>query len=181
MLFGWNKFMGWRVLEFFLEGGQKIHANRLAKELKLSVGTAQRYLVEYEMEGVLEKEKTGNVISFRINETPLTIELKKAFIISKLLPFVEAFRKENPFVTTLALYGSHAKGSFDGKSDLDLIALSQSKKLGLETLKKIEQKTGKEARIQVFSLAEWRKMLRERADFAASVAKANILLYGEPL
>lgn len=181
MLFDWNKFMGWKVLEFFLETGGRSHVNGLAKELGVSSGTAQRYLAGYERQGILKKEKTANVVSYELNHTPLTLELKRAFIVSKLMPFVEEFKKENPYVTTIALYGSHAKGSYDSRSDLDLLAISQDKKPALESLKKMEEKTGKAARLQVFTLAEWKALLRKNDSFAVAVSRNNILLFGEPL
>ena len=90
MLYGWNKFKGWVVLEYFLESNKKIHVNGLAKDLKISPSTAQAYLSEYEKEGILEREKTANIITYKLNETPFTLELKKLYIISKILSF--AFR-----------------------------------------------------------------------------------------
>ncbi|MBU2476649.1 nucleotidyltransferase domain-containing protein [Candidatus Micrarchaeota archaeon] len=179
MLFNWDKFKGWKVLEFFLQHNQKIHVKGLAKKLKVSSGTAQKYLLEYEKQGVLEKERTANVLSYSLKETPLTLELKKCFFISKIMPFVEEFQKENPFVTSLVLYGSHAKGTFDEKSDIDLIAISQNKKIKLNALKKMEEKTSKEAGIQVFTLTEWRKQSKD--SFGLAVTKNNILLFGELL
>ncbi len=181
MLSGWNKFKGWTVLEFFLGSSRQIHANGLAKRLKISVSTAQGYLLGYEKEGVLEKEKTANVILYKLKETPLTLELKKAFFLSAALPFVGQFMKENPFVTTLALFGSHAKGTFDEKSDIDLIAICQEKKLKLDSLKNAEEKIGKETKIQSFSLQEWRNLVKKQDSFAIAVLKNNILLFGDPL
>ncbi|PIN98165.1 MAG: hypothetical protein COT90_05560 [Candidatus Diapherotrites archaeon CG10_big_fil_rev_8_21_14_0_10_31_34] len=177
MLFNWSKFRGWKILEFFLEYNQKIHVKGLAKKLQVSSGTAQKYLLEYEKQGVLEKEKTANVLSYSLKETPLTLELKKTFFLSIIMPFIEEFRKENPFASSLVLYGSHAKGTFDKKSDIDLIAISQTKKIKLNSIKKIEEKTSKEARIQVFTLAEWRKQSKE--DFGLAVSKNNVFLIGE--
>jgi len=181
MLFGWSKFKGWAILEFFLSGSLRIHANGLAKRLKISVSTAQHYLVGYEKQGILEKKKTANIILYSLRETPLALELKKAFFLSGFLPFAEQFNKQNPFVTTLALFGSHAKGTFDEKSDIDLIAISQEKKIMLDSLKGMEGKTGKEAKIQVFSLQEWRALVKKNDSFAIAVLKNNILLSGAPL
>jgi predicted nucleotidyltransferase len=181
MLFGWGKFRGWLVLEFFLETGRRIHVNGLAKRLKISVSTVHSYLLEYEKQGVLEKECTANIVSYRVKETPLTLELKKTFFISKVLPFVAKFMNENPFVTTLALFGSHAKGTFDEKSDIDLLAISPQKNPNLASLKQLEEKTGKETKIQVFSIAEWKNLLRKNDSFALAVIRNNILLFGDQL
>ena len=181
MIYGWNKFKGWVVLEYFLGRNKKIHVNGLAKDLKISSSTAQAYLSEYEKEGILEREKTANIIIYKLKETPFTLELKKLFTISKILPFAEQFQKENQYMNTLALYGSHAKGTYDEKSDFDLLAISQQKKISLSALKKLEEKTGKEVRIQVFTRTEWKNLLKKNDNFAFAVLKNNILLAGEPL
>ncbi len=179
MLYNWNKFKGWKILEFFLRSPEKIHVKGLAKKLKISSGTSQKYLLEYEKQGILEKERTANVLSYSLKETPLTLELKKTFFISKIMHFIEKFQKDNPFVVSLVLYGSHAKGTFDKKSDIDLIAVSQEKKLKLNSIKKMEEKTLKEARMQIFTLTEWKKQSKE--SFGLAVSKNNILLLGELL
>src|SRR3989338_99165 len=117
MLHNWRKFKGWQVLEFFLENNESIHVNGLAKKLKIGASTAQTYLTEYEKEGVLEKDHNANVVNYKLKTTPFTLELKKALIVSKLMVFAREFKKENIFATSLWLYGSHAKGTYDKKSD----------------------------------------------------------------
>ena len=181
MLYGWNKFRGWEILEFFLEGNGKIHVNGLAKELKISKGTAQEYLTNYEKQGLLEKERIANLVNYKLIDTPLTIELRKTYFISKIIPHIKYFLSENKVISTLAMYGSHAKGSYDSKSDIDLLILSQDKRINLDSLKKIEEKLGKEIKTQVFNLREWRNLLDKKDNFAIAIVKNNILLFGEPL
>lgn len=179
MLYGWNGFKGWRVLEFFLNTNRKTHVKGFARELKISPGTAQVYLKEYEKQGILEKEHVANSINYRLAETPLTIELKKTYFLSLLREFAEEFIKENPHVSTLALYGSHAKGNYDEKSDIDLLAISQVKKIATKAIEKLESKIGKEARIQVFTVAEWKSMINKGDNFAKAVSENHIILQGE--
>ncbi|MFH1224612.1 MAG: nucleotidyltransferase domain-containing protein [Candidatus Diapherotrites archaeon] len=181
MFSNWKRFKGWLVLEFFLENGTRIHVNGLAKKLKISPGTAQTYLTEYERQGMLEREKTANTMGYRLRESPLSLELRKALFISKIGNFAAEFLKENPHTAKLALYGSHAKGTYDMKSDIDLIAISQDKKPGLKALQRLEEKTGKEAAIQVFTLAEWKRLLEKNDHFAFAVIGNSIMLAGEPL
>jgi predicted nucleotidyltransferase len=138
-------------------------------------------LAEYEKQGVLEREKTANSISYKLKETPFSLELKKTAFLAKITPFIAAFLEENPTVSKLALYGSHAKGSYDEKSDIDLLAISQEKKLALKPLRELEAKTGKEAKIQVFTITEWKKLLEKKDLFALAVLRNNVLLSGEPL
>lgn len=181
MLYKWDKFKGWKILEFFLENNRKAYANGLAKELKISKGTAQEYLTAYERQGILEKEEIGNMVNYKLADNPLTIELKKTFFISKIMPHIKDIIPDNKLVITLAIYGSHAKGSYDSKSDIDLLILSQNKKINLDTITKITEKIGKEVKIQIFTFNEWRNLVNKKDNFAIAVIKNNILLYGEPL
>lgn len=181
VLYGWDRFRGWEVLKFFLAKGGKTHVKGIARALKISPATAQEYLKGYERQGILEKEKAANAINYRLKETPLTLELKRAYFVSLLSGFIAEYMKENPHTAKLALYGSHAKGTYDAKSDIDLIAISQEKKPGLKAVQKLEEKTGKEAGIQVFTLAEWKRLLEKNDHFAFAVVRGGIMLAGEPL
>lgn len=181
VLYGWDRFRGWEVLKFFLAKGEKAHVKGVARALKISPGTAQDYLVGYEKQGILTKERSANAINYRLAETPLTLELKKAYFVSLLSGFIAEFEKENPYVATLALYGSHAKGTYDLKSDIDLIAISQEKKPGLKAVQRLEEKLGKDAGFQAFTPAEWGRMLRQNDSFAVAVSKNHIILYGAEL
>lgn len=181
MFFDWQKFKGWKVLEFFLENDEKIHVNGLAKRLKISPGTAQLYLTEYEKQGILEKEKIANIVAYSLKDSALSRELKKTFFISKISVLIEEFLKENPGISKLALFGSHAKGTFDKKSDIDLLAISQDKKLELGALKKMEKNLEKEAKIQAFTFAEWKGLLKKKDSFALAVVKNNVTLFGGQL
>lgn len=181
MLDAWNNFKGWEVIEFFLSGWGKTHVRGVARKLKLSPSVAQHYLASYCKEGLLEKEKFANTVSYRLKETPLALELKRMYFISLLPEFTAKFIKENQSVATLALYGSHAKGTYDEKSDVDLLAISQKKEMSLKSIRGLEKKIGKEVKIQVFSLSEWDNLLEKNNNFAHSVLRNNVLLHGAEL
>jgi uncharacterized protein len=179
MFLEWNKFKGWNILEYFLNGNSQTHIKGIARELRISSFTAQHYLALYEKEGVLEKEKIANTLSYRLKETSMTTELKKTYFISRLSGFIDSFRKENPLVSVLVLYGSHAKGTFDKKSDIDLLVISQEKKMNEKSIHALEKKTGKEAKAQVFSVTEWNRLKEKKDMFALSVKENNIILFGD--
>ena len=96
---------------------------------------------------------------------------------SFLYDFLKRFVKKNNIIG-LVLYGSHASGTYDGKSDIDLLVISQQKKLKLDEVKNLERKTRKEVKIQVFSLGEWRDLKRKKDPFVEAVLLNHILLYG---
>lgn len=181
MLKEWRKFKGWEVLEFFLKENGKIHLKALSRKLKISPRTAQLYLQLYEKKGILRKEKVGNMFLYSLNRNPLTLEFRKLYFLLQTYPHIKKFIKENPEINSLVLYGSHASGEYDNKSDIDLLVISQKKKIDLSSLKILEKRFRKEVKVQVFSVGEWRKLTGENDLFVISVLKNHVLLYGAEL
>ncbi len=173
----WKKFKGWLVIEYFLRTNKEIHVKGLAKELKISPQTANYYLKFYKKEGILRERKEGNLMLYSLTDNCLVRELKIFYILNILSEFSKKFVKENK-VTSLVLYGSHASGTYDKNSDIDLLVISQTKKLNFNGIKALERKTGKEVKIQVFTLGEWRNLKRKKDSFVRSVLSKYILLYG---
>ena len=92
--------------------------------------------------------------------------------------FVENFKNQNSSVITLALYGSFANGEYSEQSDIDLIAISPNKKFEIELIKRLESIFKRSATLQILSIGEWRKMVKKDDDFALSVLKNHVILYG---
>ena len=176
----WKKFKGWMVLEYFLKTTRKIHIKALAKKLKISPYTANYYLKFYKKAHLLNEQKEGNLLFYFLVDNCLTRQLKIFYFLDLIFPHVLKFSKKNN-VTSLVLYGSHASGTYDSTSDIDLLIISQQKKINFDELKKIEKETGKEIKIQVFSLGEWRSLKRKKDPFAQSILSNHILLFGSEL
>lgn len=173
----WKKFKGWCVLEFFLRTGKEIYVKKLSRELRISPYTANYYLKFYKKARILEERREGNLLLYSLADNCLTRQLKIFYILDFLYPFALKFCKEN-IVTSLALYGSHASGTYDNKSDIDLLVISQQKNLNLDEIKKLEKNTNKEAKVQVFTIGKWRNLKRKRDKFVLSVLKNHVLLCG---
>ena len=173
----WRKFRGWKVLEFFLKTGEEIHVKKLARELNISPQTATYYLKFYKRANILKERKEANLLLYSLQDNALTRLLKIFYILDQIYPFILRFGSKNN-VISVALYGSHALGTFDKNSDIDLLIISQKKTLNLDELKKLERKIGKEVKIQVFSFGEWRNLKRKANAFVQSVLSKHILLYG---
>lgn len=177
----WQKFKGWAVLEYFLSQQKRIHLKGLAKELKISPRTAQIYLQLYEKDGLLDMESIGNLKLYSLADSPLTRELRRAYLLLKITAPINGFVKENRSVTGVILYGSAAKGEYDSSSDIDLLVISDKKELNLKMIKGLETDIGKEVRIDVLGLGELRRLADKQDSFYKSVIKNNIQLYGATL
>jgi predicted nucleotidyltransferase len=181
LLTEWQKFKGWAVLQFFLAKGERIHLKGLSRELKISPQTAQFYLRLYEQDQILEKEKIGNMALYKLATNFKTMELKRLYFLLIIEKYINSFVKENPEITSLLLYGSHADGTYDKNSDIDLLIISQNKNLNLGKLKSMEINLGKEVKTEVFSLGALRQLANKQNNFYNSVIRNNISLYGAKL
>jgi len=175
MIKEWNKFKGWTVLEFFLRNPTtEIHIKELARQLGIGPRTAETYLKKYAAEGLLKHRKSANAIFYSIvNDKPIVKRLKQFYAVAWLteIGFVEAVRKENLETTLIVLYGTYASGDYDEKSDLDIILFSFNSKFPKDAVRLLD----KNASINIFTLAKWRKVSKE---FRESVAKNHVVLYG---
>ncbi|HUB92581.1 MAG TPA: nucleotidyltransferase domain-containing protein [Candidatus Saccharimonadales bacterium] len=182
MLFDeWRKFKGWIVLEFFLAKDERIHLKGLSRRLKISPQTAQIYLGAYEQDQILEKEKLGNMTLYKLATNFKTMELKRLYFLLMIEKYINSFIRDNSEITSLVLYGSHADGSYDKSSDIDVLIVSQEKKLELRSLRLLEEKIGKEVKTETFSIGEIRAMAGKQSNFYLSLLRNNILLYGAKL
>lgn len=185
MLSEWRKFKGWVILEFFLSNPYtKVHIKKLARELNLSPQTSNRYLRLYEAEKILESESIGNLIQFSLNNRyPLVKEWKRLYfnLVLHESNFLDNFVQRNPSTINILLYGSHATGEYSDKSDIDMLVIAQNKEIDLSALKNLEIQLHKEAQVSVYTIGEWRKLIKKDDPFVKSVLSKHILLYGEML
>ena len=152
----------------------------IARRAGISPSTAHAYLTGMSGKGLLTKREVGRSHLYRLNiENALARSLKVALSLDEINEsgIVEEIRKRNPFVVSIILYGSAARGDDDEKSDLDIILISR-KTQGLGGLKSIKL-LGREASILNYSQSEWRRKAKEDKIFYDRVIIDGIPLYGE--
>jgi uncharacterized protein len=186
MITEWHKFKGWSVLEYFLlHPNSKMHINQLARDLKVSPRTAQRFCVSYFRDGLLEKAVMGNVHQFCLKESDARIRALKRFIGPYLAAdgaHLKPFLEKNGNILSVSLYGSFASGDYGDKSDLDVLVItSDERQLDVEEFRKLEARLGREVSITPLSFAKWRAMERKKDNFFLSVKKNNLLIWGNAI
>lgn len=184
MLREFRKFKGWVILEFFLtHPSTKIHFKELVRKLRVSPRTAQIYLKTFEDDGILTKERVGNLTIFSLNnELQLVRELKKAHFLLALneLGFLDHFLKGNSGAVSLALYGSCAEGTYDEKSDIDFLVVKR-REVDKRSFKELEKWAKKEVLVTCMEPVEWNRKAKEKDPFYRNVVRKHILLYGADL
>jgi len=178
MLKEWRTFKGWVVMEYFMNNPSKeIHVRGLAKELGVSPLTSNTYLRAYAAEGLLKKKRSANAIIYSLaNDSPVVKRLKQFYTVAWLTEkgFVDAVLKDNPQTTGIVLYGTHASGEYDERSDFDIIVFSMNPQYP----KRAVESLGKEATLNILTVAGWKKKNKE---FKNSALRNNIVLYGAGL
>ena len=176
-----ESFSGIRILAWFLEHPtKKIHFRELCRELKLGPLTVKTYCEEFLKHEWIREERNANLRVFSLNDENYVVRaMKRAYFLKK----AHGARIEELVDNTalsLALYGSHASGEYDEKSDIDLIVIGRRENVNYERVEKLKKALGKSVQVTVFSLGEWEK--RKKNDpFALSVLRNNVLVGGVPL
>jgi len=94
----------------------------------------------------------------------------------------ERFLEADRSIISIAVYGSYADGSFDEKSDIDILIVAPNKKLEIVgATRMLEEELGKSVNTSLFKLSDWRTMARNGDAFTRSVVGNNVLLYGSGL
>lgn len=176
-----RSFAGVKVLGWFLEHPtEKVHFRELCRQLRLNTLTVKSYCEEFLKNGWLLEERHANLRIFYLNDGHFAVNaMKKAYFLEKLRT-LKITSAVDETIISFALYGSHASGEYDEKSDVDFLVVGRREGVDSDMLKKLERKLGKSVQLTVISLEKWERN-KESDPFALSVLKNNVLLRGAPL
>ena len=181
MLKEFRKFVGFKILEYFLMNpSKKTYLKELAKKLDISPRSAKIYCDLFEKDGLIEREIWGNLHLFSTNNENFKIrEMKRAFFINILGELdIDKISEE---CISIVIYGSHASGNYDEKSDIDLLVIGNEKQIKRDLFVKIMNKIDKEIQLNVIPIIKWEKMKKENDAFVKSVIRNHVLVKGVEL
>jgi predicted nucleotidyltransferase len=176
----------WKVLTYFLSHpSTSIYVKQLSRELKISPSGTNRTLKLLAKSKILFKEEKGKAHYYFLNNEPVFVKfLKVSYFLAKIEEWKieEKFNNQDEYLISLAVYGSYASGSFDEKSDIDLLLISsKSKEHFLDLIQNIEKYSNKEVNFEVFNLSKWQKIKKENEPFYQEIIRNHILLTGSEL
>ncbi|MDG6224051.1 MAG: nucleotidyltransferase domain-containing protein [Candidatus Thermoplasmatota archaeon] len=171
-----------RILEWFSRNQSvSIHVNELARKTGLSNATCSRIPNILEGKGLLLREEKGNAHFYSLNDMYVTKEIKRFFLLLRIheSDLIETLSDEHPSLTNLVLYGSCARGTFDERSDLDILAIMSEKMRTDLTL--FEEGLGINIGITSLNIGRWLAMKERNEGFYNEVKRDGIVLYGGDL
>jgi len=161
---------------FFVNPQAEMYLNEIARKFKVDRGNLVRKLAEWEREGVLLKNKKGNLSLYTVNhQYPFFPELKKIF--------KKSFGLENELkeklksikgLKTAIIFGSYAKDKLSAESDIDLLLVGSHNFLTVEReIVKLQGRFDRE--INIVDMTEDEFGRKKNEDFLKNVLKGKII------
>lgn len=175
------KSVGLKVIEFFLiHPTQEIHISELAKRLEISKGSAKSYCDIFTGEGLILESSKGNLRLFRLNRDDFAVrEMMKAYHLLKLKQL--GIENIGGGYTSLAIYGSFARGDIDERSDLDLLVIGEESNVNRDEVLKLQEGLGRAVQLTVLPYYRWETLKKNGDTFAESLMKKHVLVSGVEL
>jgi hypothetical protein len=181
MLTSFRKFVGFKILEYFLNNPtEKIYLNELAKKLNVSPRSVKIYCDLFEKKEIIRREIKGNMHLFSTNNDNFCVrEMKRAYI-SVILKQINIEKIADNSIS-IAIYGSYASGNYDEKSDMDVIVIGEERDVKRDIVVDIMKKIDKEIQLTVIPTIKWEKMKIEDDPFVKNIIKNHVLIKGAEL
>jgi predicted nucleotidyltransferase len=163
---------------FFMHPDREIYSRELARVLKMSPATVGRILQALHNDMFLEQREERIAIYYKASVTNEFKALKKAYTVSYIESSgaLEYIKKNSVGLSAVLLYGSAARGEDTGDSDFDFLVISSKSSitpLGLGSI------LHREVNLQVYNIAQWKKISESNRAFYLDVISDSITLFGQ--
>jgi len=181
MLISFRKFVGFKILEYFLKYPTKeTYLKELAKKLQISPRSVKIYCDLFEKEKIIIREIKGNMHIFTTNNDNFRVrEMKRSYFINLLAEMnIENIAED---CASIAIYGSYASGNYDEKSDIDLLIIGDEINVKRELVVDIMKKIDKEIQLNIIPIIKWEKLKKDKDNFVKNIIRNHILIKGVEL
>ena len=121
----------WKIMQLFYRNKTKLHLREIVRQTGLHAPSTTRFLAALEKENVLISEKDGNLKKYSVRKNKRVYLLFELFDIERFekLPAVRKnavhyyFNKLSEKPVFAVLFGSTAKGTYNNKSDIDILLI----------------------------------------------------------
>lgn len=158
---------------------RRCYVREIARAAGLSPSSLQRDLVALQRAGIIERSEDGRQVYYRADpRCPIFEELKgiaaKTFGVAEVLRTV--LRPKAKRIRAALIYGSVAKGTAAGGSDIDLLVIGElaPSETSVE-LAKASRRLGREVSLITYSPAEFAALVAQKSSFATSVLQGPVI------
>ncbi len=172
----------WKILSFFFERrGEEIHVKEIARQAKVSPGSASSLCKKLLRTDFLRASRKGNALFYSLNSgNPLAKRLKADWFLEQLLKYRKLWEHEE--IQSVALYGSYASGEYGRRSDVDLLIITNMNEAKvLEALRLLQDKLKPEVSFTILPISKWLELGKKKDRFYIEILSNHILLFGSPL
>lgn len=181
MLSEFRKFVGFKILEYFLQHPtKKTYLNEIAKELGISARSVKIYCDLFDQDHIIIREKAGNAHFFSTNNQEFRVrEMKRAYNANLLAEYaIEDITKS---CISMALFGSFASGNHDEQSDIDILIIGDEHDINKDKIVTLMNQLHKEIQLTVLSLTQWETMKKKDDPLVRTILRNHILIKGVDL
>lgn len=168
-----------KILALFATNpGRSFYGREIARMLGLSPGSVHASLARLEKARLLRSQRVGTAKIFSLEaDQPV---LSGFIILHSLLilnPLVASLRDS---VRRIILYGSHASGTYDAESDLDLFVVTEHKDAVRKAVDGFVRKTGLDVRPIIKGQIEWMRLAKDSPEYFDELGR-GLILWEKPI
>ena len=172
------------VLELFFNNPEKsFYLREIGRLIGKEPGVFQKDINKLAESGILISEYRAKSRFFKLNKNhPLYKEFKTIFFKTfgaegKLREILKNIKE----IKIAFIFGSFAKSKEDSFSDIDLMIIGDpNEDLLISKISKLESRLDREINYHIFSLADWKKKLKEKDSFLENIlSQPKIFLIGK--
>ncbi|MDD5174296.1 MAG: nucleotidyltransferase domain-containing protein [Candidatus Omnitrophica bacterium] len=159
---------------FFINPHESLYVNELSRRLEVDKRNLVKKIKELESEGLLKSQSKGNLKLYSINTSySLYTEYRK--IIMATVGFQEQLSgclKNIAGIREAYIYGSYAKNTMDGHSDIDVLVVGDAGTVAVQkSIGKLQKDIDREISVTVMSKADFKRRVKEKDPFVAGILK----------
>lgn len=179
-----------KIIDILEKRKNGVYFREMSRLLKTGLNNIQQHIKLLEKEGIINKEKKGNLLNVCLKPSQRTEAYLKqvhterfAFLPKKVQIAVKDFLNELRDKPLIALiFGSYAKNTFNEESNLDILLIFQKveKTKNIEdSAKKISMRSNIKMRLIYLEYADFEKnFLNKEHEFSNEIRKETIIILG---
>jgi len=168
-----------KILSLFATNpGRSFHGREIARKLRLSPGSVHSSLARLEKARLLRSQRIGTAKIFSLEaDRPVLAGFKILHSLLILSPLIASLRDS---ARRIILYGSHASGSYDAESDLDLFVVTEQKDTVRKAIDGFVRKTGLDVRPIIKGQIEWMHLEKDSPEYFDELGR-GLILWEKPI